>query len=490
MRELQELDEQIAEKMGGAEERHEEILESLREKAKDRCLIAGLKYERSVKMKQMETRALEARGAELEWRGQSSQEVMSRIQAEKAKAAKEVEASRLKMLRKRGKVKEIVETFKETGQFEVSAEDMEDVGELGQIVQLSSSGGKLEHIGEDMNEVASWLPQNESVVGMVPADSYAFFKMEHCNEKSRISITLRCFDGFAELLIGNGHVPTPTLEGHTWKAAGGVGVGDKKVVLLPLPLHPASTSIFASTPGMFITLQKLTRVSPHVSRPQVILHPFDKGYTLGMLYVGVYGSQDCTYELFAKWHDDRKLRDRWGGSSSGGQTRLTTAASCGVSSSLSSLHHDEPRAKSSSSRVVKSFLAHDSSSSLVVSPLPQETGVDDGTGDDAPDVGNVAQGGEDKGASDAHSAAQGSVRSENKEAELSQPIRDESAKSDDQQDYSDDEDFVTDGPAESDGDRGGGAEIHLDVPRHMSTSRTLSQIREMDHDECMRWLKR
>ena len=34
---------------------------------------------------------------------------------------------------------------------------------------------------------------------------------------------------------------------------------------------------------------------------QITVHPFDKGYMLGMMYIGVYAVSDCQYDLRAKW---------------------------------------------------------------------------------------------------------------------------------------------------------------------------------------------
>lgn len=79
--------------------------------------------------------------------------------------------------------------------------------------------------------------------------------------------------------------------------------------------------------------------------------------------------------------------------------------------------------------------------------------------------------------------------------------KDEAGKDGEEEDYSADEDFADDaggvsedGHVERDGGGvgGGGARggMRSDVPRHMSLSKTLAQLREMDQEECTNWLRR
>lgn len=152
----------------------------------------------------------------------------------------------------------LVEGFEATGQFKhpPNASGLSDL--VGDIIAIDSS--VLEVQEEDGNEGALLLTRHVWHKGSVRKGQYAYFKFKHRCMKGRISIQLKTTRGDPDVFVGNHLVPYPSMEDFIWRL-------------------------------------------PDSDRTKCTIHPFDKGFVVGYMYIAVYGYSESDFSIKVRWKE-------------------------------------------------------------------------------------------------------------------------------------------------------------------------------------------
>ena len=152
----------------------------------------------------------------------------------------------------------LVEGFEATGQFKhpPNASGLTDL--VGDIIAIDSS--ELEVQEEDGNEGAFLLTRHVWHKESVRKGQYAYFKFKHRCTKGRISIQLKTTRGDPDVFVGNHLVPYPSKEDFIWRL-------------------------------------------PDSDRTKCTIHPFDKGFVVGYMYIAVYGYSESDFSIKVRWKE-------------------------------------------------------------------------------------------------------------------------------------------------------------------------------------------
>lgn len=152
----------------------------------------------------------------------------------------------------------LVEGFEATGEFKQPphAPDLTDL--VGDIIAIDTS--ELEVQEEDGNEEAFLLTRHVWHKESVKKGQYAYFKFKHKCTKGRINIQLKTTRGDPDLFVGNHQVPYPSKEDFIWRL-------------------------------------------PDADRTKCTIHPFDKGFVVGYMYIAVYGYSESDFSIKVRWKE-------------------------------------------------------------------------------------------------------------------------------------------------------------------------------------------
>eukprot|EP00960_Hanusia_phi_P052950 761766-Hanusia_phi.AAC.5 len=180
----------------------------------------------------------------------------------------QIVSERLKMkqmvMEEREYVNELVESFQATGKFKKSIEGQESEV-VKEVLNLDTDSLPIDFV--DRNRKAFLLDNQRPHLDSVAQGEYKYFKFRHRVTKGRITVLLKTKKGDPDLFIGNNLCPFPSKKKNVWKKS---DFGDDKI----------------------------------------ILHPFDQGFVVGYIYIGVYGFTDAEYVISVRWKpsDEKDFR--------------------------------------------------------------------------------------------------------------------------------------------------------------------------------------
>ena len=206
----------------------------------------------------MAIRAQEYKEEQAQEKLQKQQAAMEIISREREKTARARTDLRRRINDERALVTNLVETFRETGQFNKRDADPSRTTVVSSLISLDTS--KIKHHEKDKNPDALMVENNKPVNGHVSRGEYVYYKFMHFQTKNRINVVLSKVKGDPELCVGNNEQPYPTMEICTWSQS-------------------------------------------EYGNDKITIHPFDKGFITGVLYVGVYGNISSSFRLTVKWND-------------------------------------------------------------------------------------------------------------------------------------------------------------------------------------------
>ena len=152
----------------------------------------------------------------------------------------------------------LVEGFEATGEFRHPPNAPDLTGLVGEIVAIDSS--ELEVHEDDRNEEALLLTRHVWHKDSVKKGQYTFFKFKHKCTKGRINIQLKTTRGDPDVFVGNHQVPYPSKDDFIW--------------------HMSESD-----------------------RTKCTIHPFDRGFVVGYLYVAVYGYTESEFSIKVRWKE-------------------------------------------------------------------------------------------------------------------------------------------------------------------------------------------
>ncbi|EKX42730.1 hypothetical protein GUITHDRAFT_111402 [Guillardia theta CCMP2712] len=254
----------MIEKNDTAEILHQEAVEQVRKRLQLKAEIDNIKQEHQIKMMKMAERASL-------YKRQLVEEKLARAQETSIKMMKQREqivSERLKMkqmvMEEREYVNELVESFQTTGKFKKSADGQESQV-VKEVLNLDTDSLPIDFV--DRNRKARLLENQKPFLDSVAKGDYRYYKFRHRVTKGRITVLLKTKKGDPDLFIGNNQCPFPTKQKNVWKKS---EFGDDKI----------------------------------------ILHPFDQGFVVGYIYIGVFGFTDAEYAISLKWKssDEKDFR--------------------------------------------------------------------------------------------------------------------------------------------------------------------------------------
>eukprot|EP00292_Cryptomonas_paramecium_P010728 CAMPEP_0113702870 /NCGR_PEP_ID=MMETSP0038_2-20120614/25481_1 /TAXON_ID=2898 /ORGANISM="Cryptomonas paramecium" /LENGTH=333 /DNA_ID=CAMNT_0000627143 /DNA_START=1 /DNA_END=999 /DNA_ORIENTATION=- /assembly_acc=CAM_ASM_000170 len=157
-------------------------------------------------------------------------------------------------------IADLVSEFERDGTFERSlAKHTGSAERLPRLLQVLFAGSDLADLdgeaGEDKNRLATQMPLDQPVEGMVQAGATKYYKLRCTSSRASIFLQLRRRGGGdPDLFVGNSKNPNPTNECCDWHSSG-FG-GDK-----------------------------------------IVIHYFDRHYVRGWFYIGVYGASKLPAEF-------------------------------------------------------------------------------------------------------------------------------------------------------------------------------------------------
>jgi hypothetical protein len=207
---------------------------------------------------EMANRAQEYKEEQAQEKLQKQQAAMEVISREREKTAQARNDLRRRIHDERALVTTLVENFRETGQFSKRDADPSRTTVVSSLISLDTS--KIKHYEKDKNPDALMVENNQPVDGHVSRGGYVYYKFRHCQTKNRISVFLTKVKGDPELCVGNNEQPHPTMEMCTWHQS-------------------------------------------EFGNDKITIHPFDKGFITGVLYVGIYGNVSSSFRLTVRWNE-------------------------------------------------------------------------------------------------------------------------------------------------------------------------------------------